>query len=360
MQSRLKKRKIDRKRDFCLNCNHPMPDDYNFCPVCGQENIDNRAAIGMLAEEFINTFFAYDSRFLRSIIPFLFRPGFLTNQFLLGRRLSYVHPLRLYLVVSLIYFTIISLEINVKGNLFQSNSDYVDTNESLVAADSLQAQVKNDLAKDSVIIQAETHDSIRKKKPIPEEDVIINLGDFDYEGKDESFNLTNIRKWSQDPKMTPAAVLDSLGREKTYWNLKIAEQTMKVIQRDTGALVEYFLGKTSLMMFMLLPFFAVLLKLFYIRSKRYYIEHLVFTLHIHSFLFFVTSGVVLIMEVYDNNSVIAWAALILFVYMLFSFRNVYKQGWIKTLVKMFVLFHFHVISLVFFLIATVILSFLLY
>jgi hypothetical protein len=358
MPSRLKKRKIDRKRDFCLNCNHPMPDDYNFCPVCGQENIDNRAAIGMLAEEFISTFFAYDSRFLRSIIPFLFRPGFLTNQFLLGRRLSYVHPLRLYLVVSLIYFTVISLEINVKGNLAQSNFINLDAKPETKQADSLKAHLKKDLGKDG--IKFWEGDSTDKKNRTRSDDFIINLGDKDKKGKDKGFNLTKIKKWSQDSNMTAEAVLDSLGMEKTYWHLKVAEQSLKVVQRDTAALVEYFLGKTSLMMFLLLPFFAVLLKLFYIRSKRYYIEHLVFTLHIHSFLFFILSAIVLVLKVYDNESVISWALLLLFIYMLFSFRNVYKQGWFKTLVKMFVLFIFHVISVALFLTATVIISFLLY
>ncbi len=360
MQSRFAKRKIDRKRDFCLNCDFPMPDDYNFCPRCGQENIDNRAAIGMLAEEFINTFFAYDSRFLRSVVPFLFRPGFLTNQFLVGRRLSYVHPLRLYLVVSLIYFTVLSLEINVNGNVFQDNVDKIDA-ATKAQGDSVSKQIKEDLKKEGIQTGINTTpDSVRKKNKKGEEGIVLNFGTTDTTGKNKGINLNKIKKWSKDRTMTPDAVLDSLGLQKTYWNRKLAEQSLKVVQRDTESLVEYFLGKASLMMFMLLPFFALLLKLFYIRRKRYYIEHLVFTLHIHSFLFFLLSVVLLIFKIYDNDAIWSWSLLLLAIYLLLSFRKVYHQGWFKTLVKMFVLFLFYVISLSFFLVGTVIVSFLLF
>jgi hypothetical protein len=360
MLSRFRKRKIDRKRDFCLNCNYPMPDDYNFCPMCGQENVDNKAAISMLAEEFINTFFAYDSRFVRSIVPFLFKPGYLTNQFLLGRRLTYVHPLRLYLIVSILYFTVISLEINVKGNVFQSGLNEMEMESERERADSIASKVQKDLQKEGLHFDVTVTDDSTRKKTKRDEGIVLNFGDKDSTGNSKGFNLTKIKQWSQDRQMTPEAVLDSLGLKQTYWNRRIAEQSLKVVQRDTESLIEYLLEKVSLMMFLLLPFVAVLLKLLYIRSKRYYIEHLVFTLHIHSFLFFLLLIVSLVLEVYDNGYLLSALFFWLFLYMLLSFLNVYHQGWFKTLTKMFILFICYVISLSFFMVATLIVSFLLF
>jgi hypothetical protein len=360
MLSRLRKRKIDRKRDYCLNCDYPMPDDYHFCPMCGQENVDNNTGIGMLAEEFINSFFAYDSRFVRSIVPFLFKPGFLTNQFLLGRRLTYVHPLRLYLIVSILYFTVISLEINVKGNIFQSGLNEMELEMDQERADSIKAQVKKGLTKEGLSINVDASPDSTRKKGKRSSGIVLNLGEKDSTGKDQGFNLTKIKKWSQDRQMTPEAVLDSLGMKKTFWNLRFAEQSLKVVQRDTESLIEYLLEKASLMMFLLLPFFAVMLKLIYIRSRRYYIEHLVFTLHVHSFVFFLLLLLSLIMNVYENGTVVAICLGLLFTYLLLSFRRVYRQGWFKTLTKMFILFIFYSFAISLFMVGTILISFLLF
>ncbi|MBC7922787.1 MAG: DUF3667 domain-containing protein [Ferruginibacter sp.] len=372
MISRFRQRKIERKRDTCLNCGLPMANEFNFCPRCGQENVDNRAAIHMLAEEFINTFLAYDSRFFRSVGPFLFRPGFLTNQFLIGRRLSYVHPLRLYLLISLVLFSILSLEVNVDDN--DAPTTPKSPRKASALADSIRADVQADLAKEGIRVdlsgsrdstdsdQAKTTDSTRQRKN-PVDGFTNNIdGDegFNIGNGDKGFNLGKIRQGAQNDQITPDAVLDSLKKEKTYWNRKFAEQSLKIVRRDTESLVEYFLGKTSLMMFLLLPFFALLLKLFYIRSKRFYVEHLVFTLHIHAFTFFLFSVGFLISKVYDDDGLVAWTALGLFVYLVFSFRNVYRQGWFKTLAKMFVLFLLYVTSLSLFLVGTILLSFLLF
>jgi hypothetical protein len=359
MLSRLRKRKIDRKRDFCLNCDYPMPDDYHFCPMCGQENVDNKTGIGMLAEEFINSFFAYDSRFVRSVVPFLFRPGFLTNQFLLGRRLTYVHPLRLYLIVSILYFTVISLEINVKGNVFQAGLNEMERESERGRADSTASRIKKDRSKQGLQIEVDTSSDSTRKKRKRDRGIVIHLGE-DAKDKGRGFNLTQIKQWSQNRQMTPEAVLDSLGKEKTFWNLRFAEQSLKIVQRDTESLIQYLLEKASLMMFFLLPVFAVFLKLFYIRSRRYYIEHLVFTLHIHSFLFFLLLVLSLVMNVYDNGSVVAISFGILFIYLLLSFRRVYRQGWWKTLTKMFFLFILYTVSISLFMVGTVLISFLLY
>ena len=72
--------------------------------MCGQENTDNNVSFNMLIADFFNTFFALDSKFAKSFWPFLFRPGSLTNLYVSGKRMTYAHPLRLYLIASLFFF----------------------------------------------------------------------------------------------------------------------------------------------------------------------------------------------------------------------------------------------------------------
>ena len=104
--------RIRRKSNNCLNCKSTLDGVYNYCPICGQENNNNNISFGRLIAEFFNNYLSFDSRFTRSLIPFFLRPGFLTNQFNAGLRVTYMNPVRLYLVVSLFYFFVFQVASN--------------------------------------------------------------------------------------------------------------------------------------------------------------------------------------------------------------------------------------------------------
>lgn len=92
------------------------------------------------------------------------------------------------------------------------------------------------------------------------------------------------------------------------------------------------------MMLFILPLFAFLLKLFYMRRNQYYITHLVHALHLHSFAYLVY-GLAFVMAMYwlPEGSVSTWtiyiAVVLVSAHSYFSFLNVYGQKWFKTLVK---------------------------
>ena len=98
-----------RKHSECLNCRAKLDSVYNYCPLCGQENTDNKVNFKTLVVDFFNNYLSLDSRFGKSFKPFLLKPGLLTNEFIVGHRVSFMHPIRLYLVMSLFYFFVISL-----------------------------------------------------------------------------------------------------------------------------------------------------------------------------------------------------------------------------------------------------------
>jgi hypothetical protein len=118
-----------RKRKYCLNCGRTLGDIYNFCPNCGQENDDKAVDIRLLLKDFFSNAFAFDSKFFSSIKPFLFKPGYLTQAYSQGKRMSYVNPIRLYLVISLFYF--IALSSVIKQGLYEDPQVNFMTSDSV-------------------------------------------------------------------------------------------------------------------------------------------------------------------------------------------------------------------------------------
>jgi hypothetical protein len=93
----------------CPNCEIEFDTDYKFCPHCGQENTDTHLSFRLFIKDYLSAAYLIDSKILQSIKKLLFQPAKITNEFLEGKRESQVPPIRMYLVVSLIYFTILSL-----------------------------------------------------------------------------------------------------------------------------------------------------------------------------------------------------------------------------------------------------------
>ncbi|MEN8250200.1 MAG: DUF3667 domain-containing protein [Bacteroidota bacterium] len=98
-----------RKSDHCLNCGAEYEEKVNYCPHCGQENNHNKVSIGTLIIDFLNNYFSFDSKFVNSLLPFFFQPGYLTRKFTEGKRTSFVNPIRLYLIISLLFFFVFSM-----------------------------------------------------------------------------------------------------------------------------------------------------------------------------------------------------------------------------------------------------------
>src|SRR5690606_9058630 len=98
-----------RKKVVCPNCKVKLNENVNFCHNCGQENHDKRASVKMLVNDFSQDYFTFDSKLFRSLRPLLFNPGFLTLEFINGKRMNYIRPIRLYLFISFIYFLTSSL-----------------------------------------------------------------------------------------------------------------------------------------------------------------------------------------------------------------------------------------------------------
>src|ERR1700674_5993427 len=98
-------RRTNRQRlqlTHCENCGAQLSGKY--CAQCGQPAIDYPRSFRHVIVDVLDSFLNWDSKFIRTIGLLLWRPGWLTNQFLEGRRVRFLHPLRLYLLVSIVFF----------------------------------------------------------------------------------------------------------------------------------------------------------------------------------------------------------------------------------------------------------------
>ena len=264
----------------CANCGELLHGHH--CSHCGQEDIEYKDSLRNLVPEVLHEYFGFDSQIFSSIPALLFKPGFLTNEFNAGRRTKYISPLRLYLIVSALYFFLSATgigDVSSTQNLEFSNTDkgltlgFTESNRETIP-DSLNALKRG-------LFDSTKADSIAAKGTITR--YFVDLG----------------RAVGSHPKE---------------------------LQRAFGE-------DWPTAMFLLLPVFALLLKLVYYRSKKFYVEHLVYVVHLHSLAFLLFSVFRLFIWIYPHHTFIISSIELLLViaYALVSLKRVYHRKWITAI-----------------------------
>ena len=212
----------------CLNCGEvftaPRP---TFCPACGQESNVKPPTMMEFAQQFGGGFLALEGTLWRTLKRLLFQPGELTREYLAGRRRRYILPLRMYLTISLATLLLIRL------------ATAEDPAASRAAAQATPVQQQFDIA----------------------------LGDGEAGLKDGVFYCTGFPQW----------LCDRLQRR--------IDVDPKTFEREIASMQERFVGKLGTAMFILLPLYAMWLRVVYLNRHLRYTEHLVFALHVHAFWF---------------------------------------------------------------------------
>jgi hypothetical protein len=264
----------------CQNCGHH--DTGHFCSNCGQRFADlNRPLKDILAD--LGDMVNLDSRIFRSLLPFLLKPGFLTRQYLLGKRKTYMSPFRLYLLLSVIFFFLAQA---TSKNISESGDDWLkittDTSEAVIRDDSLAIEL---LRNDSLFVA----------------DI------------DSTSSAKSIRKARRRERLREGAI-DALLNKNVF--------------------LQNFYRTISYILFILMPVFALLLRLLYVRRRVYYIEHLMFSINMHSFILLVFSIMIILGQIIkQNNDFIPFMALLVPVYFTAGMKRFYGQSLWKILLK---------------------------
>jgi len=337
----------ERKEKVCLNCNAALQG--RFCHVCGQENLEPKESFWHLVRHFMEDITHFDGKFFTTLKYLLFRPAFLSKEYLKGRRMSYLHPVRLYVFTSFIFFLLFFSLSKVEDSLDEtaSNLDKKATPAQLQEEKATLAEVISDI-KDST-----QKARVDEKMKVLDQKIAAAIKDS-AEGIDEadsgkvnvSLNkteYTSLQQYDSAQHKLPEAKRDGWVKRKIKQRtieLNVKYKNHKAdFFRKMG---EVFLHKIPQMLFVSLPLFAWMLCLLYYRRKElYFADHGIFTIHLYTatFIFFL---VYFLMDHFlPGGSVTRWlkgGILLAFAFYNYkAFRNFYGQGRVKTVLKLILL-----------------------
>lgn len=265
------------KKTHCLNCDYSFIEEENYCPNCSQENHDLKIPFKHFVEEFLEGIIHFDSKVWHSIKTLFIYPGKITKDFLAGKRVSFVPPIRLYVFFSFVFFFFLNMTINHKNDekkitdiiKFEAKGDSVD-----MTIDSLRAELES-----------------KSNKDIEEKEVKSKL----------------------------LKILDMKGK-------------------DVNAINQTIYKYMSFVLFLLLPIFALIMKIVYYKSRKYYYEHFIAAIHYHVIVFII---LLLVLGAYSlklPNYVYGIIFISAFIYFVNSLKIVYNSTWLKSILKAIVIF----------------------
>jgi len=174
--------KKNKRGIICLNCEQPISDNDNFCSNCGQVNDELPLSIKQFISEFFSGFFSFDTRFFKTFIPLIFKPGKVSKDYVEGKRRRYVNPFQLYLHITIVFFLLQGLfsafdEYKLTGS-FTKNASNVSIDSLVTQGDNIKDKIEQDLNAQGInvdlpiitnndSINDEITDSIFKKYNIP-------------------------------------------------------------------------------------------------------------------------------------------------------------------------------------------------
>jgi hypothetical protein len=240
-----------------------------YCPSCGQARRERLASLREMLADFVDDQLSLNSRLPRTVGLLLLHPGALTREYLQGRIARYIRPFRLYLGASVLFFVLLSLQ---RGG--------PDTN-------------------------------VGQQEGAPAVTPAASGG----------------KSWVDDIQLEtgiPSIDRRVAAKKERYRYVRPGEAFRSV--------TDEFLEYVPTMVFLLLPVYALLLKLLYLRRRRLYVEHFVFALHLHAFVFALFT-LMLLTGGFLSELLTLW----MMVYIFLAMRRVYGQSWLKTGVKYVVL-----------------------
>jgi hypothetical protein len=322
--------------NYCENCGAPLAG--HWCAQCGQPAIDYRRSFRHVIVDILDSFLNWDSKFFATLGLLISKPWRLTNDFLAGKRVRYVHPARLYLLASILFFFAVtywvkSAHLNPKNLTPQARAEIEADLEKKNLTPGQRANVEKALK----ILPPETagkiEQAIKRKETPAEPPNMEDAPDKEPEAKKPDRRL---REFDNTDSASPPNRFE-----------KWIEGRAKEKLGERGTNLQLFLitmiSNVPYMVLCCIPLFAFVLKILYLRKRVFYIDHLVYALHIHTFAYLAIMLIVLATLGLNRTvpGVLAgWIVGLLWtifaVQIFLSIRCVYQQGWFVTVFKFFV------------------------
>jgi hypothetical protein len=285
-----------RQEQTCLNCGQNVHD--RFCSYCGQENREPHESFWSLLIHFVEDIFHYDGKLFTTIKQLFLKPGFLSSEYLHGKRTVYLHPIRFYLFTSAFFFISLFYVFHPLEKILKQ--DEVNTKKSLVSS--------------------------------------VNVFENGFQGDKKSFPKT-FEAYMQVQSKLPQTEQDSKFEQKLIKQGYSIGKQYTTSEALFESLVDTMLHKMSTLLFVALPLLAFVLQLVFLRRKGYYyMHHGIFILHIATSQFIMLFAVEILGIIQlataiplfgkiSSGLIFAW-----FVYYLFAFKRFYQLTWPKAMI----------------------------
>ena len=319
----------------CLNCGTVLQGP--FCYYCGQPDRNFMRFFPAMLRDLMADLLDLDSRFMRTIKPLLFKPGRLTRDYMDGRRFRYAPPMRLYIFSSILFFLLAAFlssdAMSIDGG--ENADDMVHFSTGSAEEQQNAEQTLNNIIPHvpDQIDQEQALTEISNKKKDPS---WFKTDDFQF----------NDEPWNRETNPVDIKWLPDWINKRINDEIEGSPQKAQQINENPSLIIDKVFDILPATMFILLPVVALILKFWYLFAKRYYLEHLIFSLHNHAFIFvsfilLLLAGVTgELLSAYEyttaakvteglNTVISIWIP----VYMLISLRVVYQQNWWLTIGK---------------------------
>ncbi len=353
---------------LCANCGAELFGPH--CYSCGQPVKGMVRQLSSIVADMADTVLNIDSRIFRTLWPLMVKPGFLTNEYLAGRRVRYVTPFRLYFFLSVTAFLVMQIGLDATLDLSKGPLSINDESSISTAQTAEQVQAQRDAAlagleqaKAAAASSAHAQRGIQKTQDkinaeadkrleyLKQVDAANAAGkpappDPQTQKDNDDFNFEiGGSKW--DPKTSPIAV----GWLPAFVNARLnvlathMVDNLPRIKKDPKPLLLGAFSTLPQVLFVVMPLFALLLKIFYLFKRRLYMEHVMVALHSHSFIFLslllitlagLASSAVSVSAPW-LSALLGWVIFVLGwwlpIYLLIMQKRVYRQGWFMTVIK---------------------------
>jgi hypothetical protein len=290
----------------CKNCGTDFTGRY--CPECSQSVDDFDKPFGFIFFNFLGDFFAFDTRFFRTLKFLVLKPGHLPTQFFDGKRVPYAPPIRIFIFSSFLMFLLLQWQTSLifKESLKNESSlEIISSGNKGNFADSVKTIQNGIIVSDSI--------------------VTVDL---------DPLIMSSPSKLKHQFEQAILALEKNLQEADTDAEKKEIRQLIRTFS-DPEMIVNNVLKLMSWAFFLLLPVFALILKLFY--RRVHFVRHLIFSIYMHSFIFIVFIVVVLFSIIFGVAA--NWAGLLVFliipVYLIIAMKQFFGQRILAVLPRFF-------------------------
>jgi hypothetical protein len=329
----------ERKEKNCLNCGTTVQGRY--CQICGQENIEPKENFWTMFTHFFNDITHFDGKFFTTLKDLLFKPGFLSAEYMKGKRMSYLNPVRMYVFTSALFFLAFfatNAPEKISGSSRDQPLDWSERKRKVTRLEEKLSAVPNDTPriKQKLLLL----DSSRTVTQRMLDDIEKSEGPRVRSKMATSTNATSVAEYDAMQAALPSNKQD--GWMRALWNRQVLKLSGELGNAEAGRkLIDIFLHSMPYMLFASLPLFALILKLLYVRRRKefYYADHGIFSIHHYIFSFIFLLLCIFLGMLENKTGWWIWDILIFVTVLLWPFhtykamRRFYKQGRGKTFLK---------------------------